>query len=109
MKTYTTNLNSSRQLRLIHDDGLAVKVLERACDEIQQHPQSLPLWAFRTAQWVNRGRLGYREVWRRLHWAALSTGAKESWVDRCLYHAFAYSNAFKSAPPELAALAGGLR
>jgi hypothetical protein len=106
MQTYTKQLHSSRQLRLIHDGSLAAKVLGRACDEIQQHPQSLPLWAFRCAQWVNRGRLGYRETWKRLEDAAMSTGAKEAWVDRCLYNGFALSNAFKTAPPELA---GGRR
>jgi len=109
MKSYSKRLNPSRQLRLIHDSGVAAKVLERACDEIQQHPQSLPLWAFRTAQWVNRGRLGYRDTWKRLQDAAMSTGAREAWVDRCLYNGFALSNAFKTPPPELAQLAGGLR
>jgi hypothetical protein len=108
MKTYSKRLNASTQLRLIHDDGLAAKVLERACDEIQQHPQSLPRWAFRTAQWVNRGRLGYTEVWGRIQRAAMSGGADEAWVTRVLYRSFADAIARRSEPMPLSVLAGGL-
>jgi hypothetical protein len=105
METYSNDLRSSTQLRLIVDPGLAARVLDRAEDEVHRNPRTLPLWTFRCAQWQKRGRLGYQEVWRRLQRAALSAGAKEAWVDRCLYHGFSYSNAFRTAPPELAMLA----
>jgi len=109
MEPYNTHSTPSTQLRLVYDGGLAVQVLDRTEDEVHQNPRTLPLWTFRCAQWQKRGRLGYQEVWRRLKRAPLSAGAQEAWVDRCLYHGFSYSNAFKSAPPELAQLAGGLR
>jgi len=111
MQTYSKKLNRSRQIRLTSDRGrpdLAEIVLRRACDDIQQDPHCLPLWAYRLCQWVNRGRLGYQEVWLRLKCAALSGGASESWVDRCLYRSFGDTIAQRSEPMPLNVLAGGL-
>jgi hypothetical protein len=109
MRTYSKKLNSSRQLRLIHDSGLARRVLEKAETEIRDRWQTLPLWAYRAFQHVNRGSLPYCETWRRLHAAALDAGAQESWVDRALFHSVSNANIHRQAPPELAQLAGGLR
>lgn len=109
MKTYrTSHKPSSQQLRLIHDDGIAERALRRACDDIREYPQCLPLWAYRLAQWVNRGRFGYQDVWQRLRHAALSAGAKDSWVNRVLYRSFADTLAHRSEPMPLNVLAGGL-
>lgn len=109
MESYRRTLRSSRQLRLIHDSGLARRVLDRAESEIRNHWQTLPLWAYRAFQHVNRGSLPYSETWERLHAAALEAGAQESWIDRALYHAVSNSRIHRQAPPELAQLSGGLR
>lgn len=109
MATYIKRLNSSTQLVLVHDSGLARRVLDRAETEIRNHWQTLPLWAYRAFQHVGRGTLTYSETWQRLHAAALEAGARESWIDRSLYHAVSNSRIHRQAPPELAHLAGGLR
>ena len=90
---------------LIHDGERAMR---RACDEVREDPHCLRRWAYRLAQWVNRGRFGYQDVWQRLHLAALSAGADEPWVNRVLYRSFADSLAQRSEPMPLSVLAGGL-
>lgn len=96
------------RLRLIHDDGLKARVLEKARREVRRHPQTLPLWAFRLSQHVNRGTFGYREAWEALEAAAVAGGARASWVSRVLYRGFADSMTTEAAPMPLTALAGGL-
>jgi hypothetical protein len=92
------------------DRALASRVLRRACNDVREHPATLPLWSFRLAQWVRRGRLRYRVVWARLHDAAWEGGATESSITRSLYHGVASANVVDSPPPAFDQLAmGGLQ
>jgi hypothetical protein len=59
------------------------------------------LWGFRAAQHVRCKRLDYQETWKALRDAALRGGAKESWVYKALFHAFANAQMFKVEPSEL--------
>ncbi len=109
-RPYRQTANSSRrQLTLLRDDGIEHRVLKRACDEIRDRPTTAPLWIFRVAQHQRAGRLPYRKAWDRLYEAGLRAGMSEQRITRHLYSGFALANAFKSEPPELRALAGGLQ
>jgi hypothetical protein len=100
----------STRRRSALDNALTAKVLQRACRDVRESPATLPLWAFRLAQWVRRGRLRYRVVWARLHDAAWEGGATESSITRCLYHGVASANVVDSPPPAFDQLAmGGLQ
>jgi hypothetical protein len=100
----------STRRRSTLDNALTAKVLQRACRDVRESPATLPLWAFRLAQWVRRGRLRYRVVWARLHDAAWEGGATESSITRCLFHGVASANVVDSPPPALDQLAmGGLQ
>jgi hypothetical protein len=87
------------------DNALTAKVLQRACRDVRESPATLPLWAFRLAQWVRRGRLRYRVVWAQLHDAAWEGGATESSITRSLYHGVASANVVDSPPPAFDQLA----
>ena len=95
-------------LRLLHDNGLKARVLEKARREVRRHPQTVSLWAFRLSQHVNRGTFGYREAWDVLEAAAVDGGARASRVRRVLYRSFADSMTHESEPLPLTVLAGGV-
>jgi hypothetical protein len=91
-------------------DWLAAQVIRRACEDIRTTPATLPLWAYRLAQHVRRGKLQYQDVWSRLHDAAWEGGTSEAAINRCLYRTFARAQMLQCPPPALEQLAmGGLQ
>jgi hypothetical protein len=94
--------------RLIHDDGVADRALQKARAEVRERVCRLPLAAHRLGGLVNAGRLPYRRTWDALHHAALEAGAGEAWVLRCLYGGFAASNVSPTPTPALWALSRGI-
>jgi hypothetical protein len=87
---------------------LPARVLQKAAQQVRQEPQTLPLWALRLAQHVNRGTFGYREAWGVLERAAIAGGASEAWADRVLYRSFADSMTMNADPMPLTVLIGGV-
>lgn len=87
---------------------IAARVLQKAARDVREHPQTLPLWALRIAQHINRGVFGYREAWDALEQAAVDGGASEAWADRVLYRSFADSITIDADPMPLTVLVGGL-
>jgi len=80
---------------------LAEQVLERLCRDVRQKPCRLPLAAHRIGGLVNSGRLPYRASWDALCIAAMTAGAGEPWVLRCMYKGFAESNISDLPSPAL--------
>jgi hypothetical protein len=98
---------SHKPLRLIHDDALPARVLQKAAVDVREHPQRLPLWAFRLYQYQRRGGLGYRAIWDTLTEAGRSVGSAK-WTRDCLLHAIAEANVTTEQPPSIEALLRGL-
>jgi hypothetical protein len=96
------------RLRLVHDDGLRARVLEKAACEVRECPQTLSLWAFRLSQHVNAGTYGFAEVWETLEAAALDAGVRETRIARVLYSSFADSMRSPAPPMPLTVLKGGV-
>ena len=96
-----------RTLRLIHGARFAAPVLQKAVDDVRQHAETLPLWAFRLYQHQRLGRLGYQQTWDALYEAGRESGS-DKWVRCCLLHAIGQANASAVAPPSMQALLRGL-
>jgi len=99
---------SNGHLRLVEDAERAAEVLQKAVNDVRQHPQTLPLWAFRLSQHVNRGTYRYRQIWDALEAAAIDAGRSEHQVARVLYRSFADSMAIDCEALPLNVLIGGL-
>jgi hypothetical protein len=83
-------------------------VLRKAAQQVRQEPQTLPLWAFRLAQHVNRGTYRFRQIWDVLEAAAIDAGRSEQQVARVLYRSFADAMATECPAMPLSVLKGGL-
>jgi hypothetical protein len=92
----------------VHDGELAARVLQKACAEITERPQRLPLWSFRIAGLIRQGRLAYNDTWDSLYQAAWDGGADEAWIRRCFYHGIAAAQSSPVPTVKLAVLAGGV-
>jgi hypothetical protein len=97
-----------RTLRIFHGARFAAPVLQKAVDDVRQHTETLPLWAVRIAQHVNRGAYGYQQAWNALEQAAIDGGASEAWARRVLYRSFADAVATPRPLMPLRVLIGGL-
>jgi len=97
-----------RTLRIFHGARFAAGVLQKAVDDVRRHTATLPLWAYRLAQHVNRGVYGYQQAWDAIERAAVEGGASEAWARRVLYRSFADAVASPAQPMPLRVLIGGL-
>ena len=84
-------------------DELKAKVLQKASEQVQEFPSTLPLWSFRLAQHINRGTYTFGEVCETLELAAGDGGIRQ------LYQGIADAMTHDAQPMPLTVLRGGIQ